>query len=120
MHPYLFTELVCKWPKMSIAQFLRNRKYGLAADESKTGDSLSVECAKELKLTIKRNIRNSNSLRLRNCVWLVAAQPVREALLGLPLLGRMGLDTKAALAAACDKYADDIDLDFMEETRDYR
>ncbi len=101
---------------MNIAQVQYNLKYGLTAKESKSGESLSVECVNEVKLKIKLNIRHANSLTLRNCVWLVAAQPVREAVLGRPLLERMGLDTKAALEAACDKHGDNSDLDCMPET----
>ncbi len=44
----------------------------LAADESKDGDTLSVECEREVKLTVKLNIRHAQTLTLRNSVWLVS------------------------------------------------
>ncbi len=73
-----------------------------------------------MKLTVKLNIRHAQTLTLRNSVLLVSTQPAREALLGRPLLEQLGLDTKATLAAACDRHGGEIDLYNIPEQHEYR
>lgn len=56
-------------------------------------------------------IRRGPGLVLRNLRWLATEQALSDPLLGRPLLEAQRLNTRKLLAAAADRFADDIEAE---------
>lgn len=78
-----------------------------------------MECDKRVTLDIQLNVRHASSLTIRNVTWYVATRHANDPLLCRDLLKALGLDAKAALAAACETFKGQVDAEELLSGREY-
>jgi len=82
-------------------------------------NQIFVECDKQIRCTVDMHIRHGSSLALRNVKWYVTKKPISEPLLGRPTLEALGLDVKATLLAACERFDGEVDVSKLLQAREY-
>jgi len=91
----------------------------MAVSEDTNGRKVFIECDKKTTLDIQLNVRHASSLTIRNVTWFVATRPANDPLLCRDLLKALGLDAKAALAAACETFNGQVDAEQLLSDQDY-
>ena len=103
MDDVLLAALTAAGADMKLTVFRHPQTFGLSTKQSTDGSEVNVSCTEMAVMSVELKIRHAKSLTIRNVPWHITEQEMSEPLLGRPVLEALGLDTKGAVAAACDR-----------------